>query len=120
MGAKTWPCYNQNRVITSCVIKGLKCNTMKLSSVLLKDVLLIWILLHVYQQERTFSPKFLIMTRKFYYWDYLTVSQYFGLAIIDENVLLSGAILVFIKQFRKISSLSSFSTIKAREHSHQK
>ena len=25
MGAKTWQCYNQNRVITSSVIKGLKC-----------------------------------------------------------------------------------------------
>ena len=25
LGAKTWPCYNQNRVITSSVIKGLKC-----------------------------------------------------------------------------------------------
>ena len=25
MGAKTWPCYNQNRVITSSVTKGLKC-----------------------------------------------------------------------------------------------
>ena len=25
LGAKTWPCYNQNCVITSRVIKGLKC-----------------------------------------------------------------------------------------------
>ena len=25
MGAKTWPCYNHNRVITSSIIKGLKC-----------------------------------------------------------------------------------------------
>ena len=25
MGAKTWPCYNQNRVIMSSVIKGVKC-----------------------------------------------------------------------------------------------
>ena len=28
MGAKTWPCYNQNRVIMNSVIKGLKCNVM--------------------------------------------------------------------------------------------
>ena len=28
MGAKTWPCYNQNRVITSSVIKGLKCTCL--------------------------------------------------------------------------------------------
>ena len=29
MRAKVWPCYNQNRVITSSVIKGLKCNGKK-------------------------------------------------------------------------------------------
>ena len=27
MGAKTWSCYNQNRVITNSVIKGLKCTS---------------------------------------------------------------------------------------------
>ena len=25
LGAKTWPCYNENRIITNSVIKGLKC-----------------------------------------------------------------------------------------------
>ena len=28
LGAKTWPCFNQNRVITRSVIKGLKCNNI--------------------------------------------------------------------------------------------
>ena len=26
LGAKTWPCYNQNSVLTSSVIKGLECS----------------------------------------------------------------------------------------------
>ena len=34
MGAKTWPCYNQNRVITSSVIKGLKCTSHSISRLL--------------------------------------------------------------------------------------
>ena len=29
MGAKTWPCYNENHVITSSVVKRLKCKTIQ-------------------------------------------------------------------------------------------